>query len=217
MSETNSQSPQEIAEFSEPFTLFGTWLAEAEKTEPNDPNAVALATVGADMRPSVRMLLLKAWDEAGFVLYTNLGSRKGQELTGNANASLLFHWKSLRRQIRIEGKAVPVSDAESDAYFASRPRASQIGAWASRQSEPMQDRFEFEAAIAKYTAKFGVAKVPRPEFWAGFRIVPQRFEFWQDRKFRLHDRNIYERLEASSAQGGAAVHTPAWATSRLYP
>lgn len=176
-----------------PFDLFEKWLGEAKKSEPSLYDAVALATADKDGRPSVRMLLLKGFDKDGFVFYTNLGSKKAQDLAENPYASLLFHWKSLNRQIRIEGKTVPVSDATADAYFDSRPRASRIGAWASKQSQPMQGRFEFEAEIAKYTAKFAVGKIPRPEFWSGFRLVPERIEFWQDREFRLHDRQVYMR------------------------
>jgi len=176
-----------------PFRRFGEWFTGAGESEPEDPNAMALATVGADGQPAVRMVLLKDWDEQGFVFYTNLGSRKAEQLAENPKAALLFHWKSLRRQVRIEGTTEPVSTEEADAYFASRPRASRIGAWASRQSQPMKGRFEFEKRIAEFTAKFGTGTVPRPDFWSGYRLVPRRFEFWTSRKFRLHERHVYMR------------------------
>lgn len=180
-----------ITPFSEPFDLFEVWFAEAEKGEPNDHNAVAVATSTPDGHPSVRMVLLKAHNEEGFVFYTNFESRKGQELLTNMNTALLFHWKSLRRQIRIEGRIEVVSDEEADAYFAGRPRSSQIGSWASAQSRPLEGRFEFESLIVKYTAKFGVGDISRPPQWSGFRVIPDSFEFWEDRKFRLHDRQQY--------------------------
>ncbi|RMB08411.1 pyridoxamine 5'-phosphate oxidase [Eilatimonas milleporae] len=197
------------APFSRPFDTFAGWFAEAGDSEPNDPNAMALATVAADGRPSLRMVLLKGWDEGGFVFYTNFESRKGRELTGNPHAALLFHWKSLRRQVRIEGAVTPVTDDEADAYFASRPRPSRIGAWASKQSRPLEGRLAFEAAIAKFTAQYAVGTVPRPPHWSGFRLSPDRFEFWQDRKFRLHDRHIYDRAQGEDG--------PLWQTSMLYP
>lgn len=193
-------------DFSVPFTTAQAWLDEAAKSEINDPTAMALATVDENGMPSVRMVLLKGLDERGLVFYTNLGSRKGRQLAESGKAALLFHWKTLRRQIRVEGHVESVSDEEADAYFASRPRASQIGAWASKQSQAMEGRFEFEAAIAKYTAKFGAADVPRPDFWSGFRLKPNYFEFWRDRKFRLHERKTFSLTESNR-----------WATSEIYP
>jgi len=178
---------------SNPFALFTQWMTDAEASEPNDPNAMALATVDAQGRPSCRMVLLKGMDDHGFVFYTNLESRKGLDIAVNPNAALLFHWKSLKRQIRIEGPLHAVTDAEADAYFASRPRASQIGAWASQQSRPMEGRFALEKRIAEFTAKFGFGSVPRPPHWSGFRLLPQAMEFWHDRPFRLHDRHVYRR------------------------
>ena len=175
-----------------PIEIFKEWFALARESE-DLAEAVALATADANARPSVRMVLLKAVDDNGFTFYTNLESRKGGELKENPFASLCFHWKSQKRQIRIEGCVVPVSDAEADSYFASRPKDSQIGAWASQQSRPMEGLFEFEAAIAKYAAKYAFGEVPRPPYWSGFRISPTRIEFWEDRKFRLHMRHIYER------------------------
>lgn len=189
----------------DPFSLFKQWLAEAEKTEPNDPNAMALATVGVDGRPSVRMVLLKGIDARGFAFYTNLGSRKGRQLAATSRAGLCFHWKTLRRQVNVEGPVVPVDDAEADAYFASRDRRSQIGAWASKQSQPLEGRFELEARVAKFAAKFHVGPVPRPEFWSGFRVVPDRIEFWEDRPFRLHHRLVFHREAAK------------WRTETLFP
>lgn len=189
----------------DPVAQFQTWLDDATKSEPNDPNAMCLSTVDANGRPSARMVLLKDVDADGFVFYTNLESRKGQEISGNHHVCLTFHWKSLRRQVRVEGVVQPVSAAEADAYFESRARDSRIGAWASKQSRPLAGRFELEARIAEYVAKFGIGRIPRPDHWSGFRVVPDRMEFWRDRPFRLHDRLVYSR----AVEG--------WTTERLYP
>ncbi|OIQ94477.1 pyridoxine/pyridoxamine 5'-phosphate oxidase [mine drainage metagenome] len=189
----------------DPLALFHQWMAEAEKSEVNDPNAMALATADGEGRPAVRMVLLKEADARGFVFYTNLESRKGEDLAANARAALCLHWKSLRRQVRIEGRVQPVTPEEADAYFASRARGSQIGAWASRQSRPLQGRFELERRIGEFAAKFGLGKVPRPPHWSGFRVVPDRIEFWADRPFRLHDRTLF-------------IATPeGWRTEQLFP
>jgi pyridoxamine 5'-phosphate oxidase len=196
-----------IAAKDDPMALFEAWLADATKSEPNEPTAMALATTDASGRPNIRMVLLKGTDAGGFVFYTNLESAKGTELTANSFAALCFHWKSQRKQIRVRGPVSRVSDAEADAYFATRPKDSQIGAWASAQSRPLQERWEFEKAIAKLAAKYALAKVPRPPFWSGFRVAPLEMEFWRDRPFRLHDRLVYRR---------AATDKP-WRTERLYP
>ncbi|MGQ0662925.1 MAG: pyridoxamine 5'-phosphate oxidase [Pseudomonadota bacterium] len=192
------------AEF-DPIARFHDWLAEAERREPNDPTAMTLATADAEGRPSARMVLLKGADERGFVFYTNLESRKAVDLVANPRAALLFHWKSLGRQVRIEGAVEPVSEGEADDYFASRPRTSQIGAWASRQSRALASRFELERRVAEFAAKFALGKVPRPAFWSGFRVVPERIEFWHHRPFRLHDRLVYHR------------HDRGWRTEKLFP
>ena len=189
----------------EPFERFAAWLAEAEAREPNNPSAMSVATVDANGRPSVRMLLLRGFDARGFVFYTNLDSRKGRELRGNPHVALCFHWKSLDRQVRVEGRAEPVDAEEADAYFASRPKDSQIGAWASKQSQPLSARFELESRVAKYSLLYSIGKVPRPPFWAGYRVVPETIEFWEERPFRLHDRTVFSRVD-----GG-------WTTSKLFP
>ena len=190
----------------EPTRLFAEWLDEATKSEPNDPNGVALATVDADGMPDVRMVLLKGFDEAGFVFYTNFESAKGREILGNMKAAMCFHWKSLRRQVRLRGPVEVVSDAEADAYFATRTRGSRIGAWASKQSRPLESRFALEKAVADYGLKHAVGAIPRPPYWSGFRIVPQTIEFWQNGLFRLHDRIVFSRTQASG-----------WDKTRLYP
>ena len=196
-----------IQEKSDPLALFGDWFAEAAKTEPNEPNAVALATVGPDGTPSVRMVLLKDYDSAGFVFYTNYESRKGQHLRAHTKGALLFHWKSLRRQIRLEGPVSSTTPEEADAYFATRARGSQIGAWASDQSRPLESRFALEKRVAEFTARHLVGGIPRPAHWSGFRLQPVLIEFWQDQAFRLHDRLEYRR--ASPAEP--------WTTRTLYP
>ena len=177
----------------DPFVLFDAWYAEAREVEINDSNAMALATVDADGQPSVRMVLLKGHDERGFVFYTNLNSRKARALIDTPKAALLFHWKSLRRQIRIEGAVSGVSEAEADAYFATRGRDSQLGAWASDQSQPLPSRDMFEAQFAEMEARFEGQDVPRPPHWSGFRVAPERIEFWQDRAHRLHERRLFTR------------------------
>ncbi len=189
----------------EPIERFAAWFAEAEQKEPNDPNAMALATVDGSGMPSIRMVLLKGFDETGFVFYTNFESRKGEQLLANPKAALCFHWKSLRRQVRVEGRVERVSDAEADAYFASRPRDSQIGAWASRQSRALESRFALEKRVAQYAARFALGKVPRPPYWSGFRVVPERMEFWKEERFRLHDRVVHHR------------HGEGWTVERLFP
>ncbi len=197
----------DFTEAAEPFALFAAWMEDARKAEPADPNAMALATVDETGLPNVRMVLLKGIDERGFVFYTNLGSRKGQELAGQPKAALAFHWKSLTRQVRVRGPVERVTDAEADAYFATRPRGSQIGAWASKQSTPLESRMAFEKAVALTTAKYAVGTVPRPPHWSGFRVVPLVMEFWHDRPFRLHDRVEYRRAGIGSD----------WTKTRLYP
>ena len=188
-----------------PFVQFESWMAEAEKAEPNDPNAMVVATANADGRPSLRAILLKGVDDRGFVFYTNKESRKGGELAANPYASLLFHWKSLKRQIRIEGPTEHVTDAEADAYYASRPRISRLGAWASQQSRPLMKRTLLEERLADAEARFP-NEIPRPAYWSGYRVLPEMFEFWQDMPYRLHDRTVYRR----SPDG-------AWEQSKLFP
>ncbi|MBN9508459.1 MAG: pyridoxamine 5'-phosphate oxidase [Alphaproteobacteria bacterium] len=189
----------------DPHALFAAWLAEAEAGEPSDPNAMALATATQDGRPSVRMVLLKGHDARGFVFYSNAESRKGGELAANRRAALLFHWKSLRRQVRIEGAVEPATDAEADAYFASRARISRLGAWASDQSRPLPDRAALEARLAEAERRFPDGPVPRPPYWQGWRVIPVRMEFWQEAPFRLHDRTLYVREGTG------------WAVSKLFP
>jgi pyridoxamine 5'-phosphate oxidase len=196
-----------IAPRQDPFQLFDAWMEEARKNEPNEPNAMALASVDAAERPNVRMVLLKEATAKGFVFYTNLESAKGGELLGQKYAALVLHWKTIRKQVRVRGAVSQVSDAEADAYFATRPKDSQIGAWSSPQSRPMEGRWEFEKAIARNAAKYALGKVPRPPYWSGFRVTPFEIEFWRDRPFRLHDRLVYRR---------DAPEAP-WRTERLYP
>jgi pyridoxamine 5'-phosphate oxidase len=206
---TDQRSPPagDFTEADEPLALFAGWFEEARKSEPSDPEAMALATVDGDGLPNVRMVLLKGFDQRGFVFYSNEESQKGHELAGQAKAGLAFHWKSLRRQVRLRGIVEPVGEAEADAYFASRPRSSQIGAWASKQSRPLESRLAFEKAIALQTARFAVSTVPRPPFWVGYRIVPEVMEFWHDRPYRLHDRIEFRRSGSGSP----------WVKQRLYP
>jgi pyridoxamine 5'-phosphate oxidase len=197
----------DFAEADEPLRLFADWFAEAKRTEPVNPDAMALATVDAGGMPNARMVLLKAFDERGFVFYTNLGSVKGHELAGAPKAALTFYWKSLQRQVRVRGSVEPVAPAEADSYFATRSRMAQIGAWASKQSVPLESRLAFEKAVARYTAKFALGAVPRPPHWSGYRVVPQEIEFWQERPFRLHDRIAFTR---------SGPNAP-WSKTRLYP
>ncbi|MBN8998324.1 MAG: pyridoxamine 5'-phosphate oxidase [Rhizobiales bacterium] len=198
----------DFTEAADPFALFADWLGEAEASEPNDPNAMALATVDADGLPDIRMVLLKDQDEAGFVFYTNFESAKGRELLSHPQAALLFHWKTLRRQVRVRGPVEVVTDAEADAYFASRPRQSRLGAWASQQSRPLESRFALEKAAAAMALKYPLGDIPRPPHWSGFRIRPLQIEFWKDGAFRLHDRVLFSR----TAPGEGA-----WSRQRLYP
>jgi pyridoxamine 5'-phosphate oxidase len=197
----------DFADADEPLRLFAAWFEEARRAEPAEPDAMALSTVDRDGLPNVRMVLLKGFDERGFVFYTNQGSQKGQELADRAAAAAVFHWKSLKRQVRLRGTVEQVSAAEADAYFASRARLSQIGAWASKQSAPLESRLAFEKAVALVTARYGLGPVPRPPFWAGYRIVPSVIEFWHDRPYRLHDRVEFRRTAPDSG----------WTKTRLYP
>lgn len=205
VAQVSGAEPPPLLSETDPFALFDGWLREAVAGEANDANAMALSTVDAHGMPDVRMVLLKDADARGFVFYTNLESDKGRELAANPKAALLFHWKSLRRQVRVRGEVSRVSEAEADAYWATRARASQLGAWASDQSRPLPDRLAFEKKIAEYGLKFGLGKVPRPPHWSGFRVAPQAMEFWRDRPFRLHERLVFTR-----ADGG-------WTTQRLFP
>ena len=197
----------DFPELPNPFVLFAEWLGAAEQSEPNDPNAMALATVDGDGLPNVRMVLLKGFDEHGFVFYTNYESAKGRELLANPKAALCFHWKSLGRQVRVRGGVAPVEPAEADAYFASRARGSRIGAWASKQSRPLESRFALEKAAAAFTAKFAIGEIPRPDYWSGFRLAPSEIEFWSAGTFRLHDRIQFRRAAAGDG----------WEKTRLYP
>ena len=197
----------DFTEASEPFALFSGWFSDATASEPNDPNAMALATVDPDGLPNVRMVLMKGWDEAGFVFYTNTESAKGRELRSGKKAALVLHWKSLKRQVRVRGPVETVTEAEADEYFRSRPRDSRIAAWASQQSRPLESRFALEKAVATNAAKYAIGDVPRPPHWTGFRIRPVEIEFWQDKPFRLHDRIVFRR---AAPEGG-------WTKTRLYP
>lgn len=196
-----------IREKADPLALFADWYAEAEKSEPNDPSAMTVATVGPDGMPSARMVLLKDYDPSGFVFYTNYESRKGRQLLAHPKAALLFHWKSLRRQVRLEGQVSQTTPEEANAYFATRARGSQIGAWASDQSRPLESRFALEKRVAEFTARHMIGTVPRPPYWSGFRLQPLLIEFWQDGAFRLHDRLEYRRVSAEAP----------WSTRTLYP
>jgi pyridoxamine 5'-phosphate oxidase len=196
-----------FADNDDPFAIFRDWLAEAEKSEPNDATAMSLASVDEEGLPDVRMVLLKGFDERGFVFYTNFESQKGQELLATRKAALCFHWKSLRRQVRARGPIEVVSEAEADAYFASRQRDSRIGAWASKQSRPLESRFALETAVAMYAARYAIGEVPRPPYWSGFRVKPVSIEFWHDRPFRLHERVVFRR----------ATPDGKWDKTRLYP
>lgn len=202
-----SLTDSDFTEAGEPFSLFAQWFEDAKGSEPNDPNAMALATVDGSGMPNVRMVLMKGWDEAGFVFYTNTESAKGREILGTLKAALVFHWKTLRRQVRVRGLIEQVTDAEADAYFQSRPRDSRIGAWASQQSRPLEGRFALEKAVAVNAAKYAIGEVPRPQHWTGFRILPVEMEFWHDRPFRLHDRVVFRRDMPSGD----------WTKTRLYP
>jgi len=197
----------DFTEQNEPVQLFADWLKEAEASEINDPNAVALATVDEDGLPNVRMVLLKGFDQDGFVFYTNFESQKGREVLGQKKAAMCFHWKTLRRQVRLRGPVEVVSDEEADAYYKTRARGSRIGAWASKQSRPLESRFALEKAVAEYTARYAIGEIPRPAHWSGFRIRPTSIEFWKDQKFRLHDRIEFRR---STPEGG-------WDKVRMYP
>ncbi|MCL2715388.1 MAG: pyridoxamine 5'-phosphate oxidase [Alphaproteobacteria bacterium] len=204
------QTPLTTGDFTaagEPFALFQQWLEEAGQSEPNDPNAMALATTDADGLPDLRMVLMKGFDPHGFVFYSHTASAKGLQLAANPAAALLFHWKSLRRQIRIRGPVSAVSDAEADRYFATRPKQAQIGAWASKQSQPLESRFAFEQAIARVATRYAIGEVPRPQGWHGWRVTPLEIEFWHDRPFRLHDRIVFRRASAAGP----------WSRTRMYP
>jgi pyridoxamine 5'-phosphate oxidase len=201
--------PDDAALFaeSEPLQLFERWFKEAKQKEPGDPNAMALSTADASGFPDVRMVLMKGFDARGFAFYSNAESAKGRQLEANPRGAAVFYWKSLKRQVRVRGAIEPVSAAEADAYFQSRDRGARIGAWASAQSRPLEDRLALEKRIAEYAAKFGLGAVPRPAYWRGWRLAPLTIEFWRDRPFRLHDRLVFERADAKAA----------WTKKRLYP
>ena len=205
--QTNWLTSGDFTQADDPLRLFGDWLDAATRTEPADPNAMALATVDVDGLPNVRMVLLKGYDQRGFVFYTNTESQKGRELSTQPKAALTFHWKSLTRQVRVRGLVEPVDPAEADAYFATRPRLAQISAWASRQSAPLESRLAFEKAVAFYGTRYAISAVPRPPYWAGYRVVPLSIEFWHDRPFRLHDRVEFRRSRPGEP----------WLKTRLYP
>lgn len=199
-------TPGDFTAADEPFALFAEWFAQASASEPNDPNAMALATVDGDGLPDMRMVLMKDYDASGFVFYSHIASAKGRELAQNPKAALLFHWKSLRRQVRVRGPVTPVSATEADAYFATRPKQAQLGAWASKQSQSLESRFAFETAIAQQAIKYAIGDVPRPPGWSGWRIAAEQIEFWHDRPFRLHDRILFTRETSAD-----------WRKTRLYP
>lgn len=201
----------DIFSINDPFALFTEWMAEAREKELNDSNAMSLATVDADGHPDVRIVLLKSFDEHGFVFFSNAKSIKGQQLAGCENAALCLHWKSLRRQIRVQGQASPVTKAESDAYFASRAREARLGAWASQQSEELGSREQFEAELKQIEEKFQGVDVPRPPHWQGWRVRPKKIEFWRDRPFRLHDRLVFTKYSKNEYQNDR------WTKQRLYP
>ncbi len=204
---TQSSDIEELTDITDPQALFEAWFQTAELTEVNDPNAMTLATVDASGLPNARVVLLKHFDARGLVFYTNLESAKGRELTASHKAALCFHWKSLRRQVRVRGTVTPVSTAEADAYYATRPRESRIGAWASQQSRPLSSRTELEAAFERFEAEFKGLNQQRPRYWSGFRVTPLEWEFWADRPHRLHDRVMFRRANADAV----------WAKTRLYP
>ena len=203
----NALTSGDFVEATEPLRLFAEWFEEAKSKELNDPEGMAVATADAHGLPDVRMVLMKEWDEAGFVFYTNAESAKGSQLAANMQAAGLFHWKSLRRQVRFRGPVEEVSTAQSDAYYASRARDSRIGAWASQQSRPLESRFALEKAVAQYAVKYAVGDIPRPSYWRGYRIKPVSMEFWADKPFRLHDRVSFTR----------AAPEAEWTKQRLYP
>lgn len=205
--QTEALTKGDFVEAAEPFQLVAEWFADAQASEPNDPNAGALATVDPDGLPNVRMVLVRGLDAGEFVFYTNYESAKGRELLSAGKAALVFHWKSLRRQVRVRGLVAPVPAEEADAYYQSRPRGSRIGAWASQQSRPLESRFALEKEVARFTARFGIGEIPRPEHWSGFRLTPLEIECWHDRPFRLHDRVVFRRADA----------TALWRKQRLYP